>query len=124
MRFARDQASRHSVRRIEPGTVVIGDRTFTGNIALTPDAVIEDCPDRPLAALNEAAIAAVLDTAPEVLLIGTGWRAAFAPRELTHALARRGIGLEVMDTPAACRTFNILIAEDRLPAALLYLDDA
>ena len=45
------------------------------------------------------------------------------PRELVFALARKGIGFEAMDTPAACRTFNILIGEDRDVAAVLLIED-
>jgi uncharacterized protein len=57
-----------------------------------------------------------------MLILGTGWRQCLPPRDLMFGLARRGIGLEMMDTPAACRTFNILIAEGRRPAAILLLD--
>ena len=55
-------------------------------------------------------------------MIGAGWSPALPPRELTFAMARLGIGFEVMDTPAACRTFNILVAEGRRPAAVLVID--
>ena len=54
-------------------------------------------------------------------MIGTGWAPARPPRELTFAFARKGIGLEVMDTAAAARTFNVLANEGRRVAAVLYL---
>ena len=53
------------------------------------------------------------DTAPEIVLLGTGATNVFPPRELTFAFARKGIGLEVMDTAAAARTFNVLANEGR-----------
>ena len=56
-----------------------------------------------------------------LLLLGTGSESLFAPRELTFALARRGIGLEAMSTAAAARTFNVLAGEGRRIAAVLYL---
>ena len=71
--------------------------------------------------LGEDHFAALLSTDPEMIILGTGDRNVFPPRELTFALARKGIGLEVMDTPAAARTFNVLAGEGRRLAALLYV---
>jgi uncharacterized protein len=55
----------------------------------------------------------------EIVLLGTGARQRFPHPRLTAALAQAGIGLEVMDTQAACRTYNILVAEERKVAAAL-----
>ena len=55
----------------------------------------------------------------EIVLLGTGARQRFPHPQLTAALAQAGIGLEVMDTQAACRTYNILVAEERKVAAAL-----
>ena len=73
-----------------------------------------------LAELQEAHLSPILDRNPELIIIGSGARGEFAPRELTFAFARAGIGLEVMDTHAAARTFNVLAGEGRNLAALLY----
>ncbi len=59
---------------------------------------------------------------PEVVLLGTGTRLRFPHPRLTRALTDAGIGVEVMDTPAACRTFNILAAEGRKVLAAVILD--
>lgn len=57
----------------------------------------------------------------EIILLGTGARQRFPHPRLIAPLARAGIGLEVMDTQAACRTYNILVAEARnIAAALLF----
>ena len=58
----------------------------------------------------------------EILLLGTGPRQRFPHPRLTAALAQAGIGLEVMDVQAACRTYNILVAEDRKVAAALLFE--
>ncbi len=58
----------------------------------------------------------------EILLLGTGSAARFPHPALTDALRRAGIGLEVMDTHAACRTYNILLAEDRRVGAAVLID--
>ena len=60
------------------------------------------------------------DSFPELVIVGTGAKAEFPPRELTFAFARRGVGLQVMDTAAAARTFNVLAGEGRRVAAVLY----
>jgi len=61
------------------------------------------------------------DLRTEVVLLGTGARQRFPHPQLSRALADARIGLEVMDTPAACRTYNILMAESRKVAAALLI---
>ena len=58
----------------------------------------------------------------EIVLLGTGARQRFPHPRLTAALSRAGIGLEVMDLQAACRTYNILVAEERKVAAALLIE--
>ena len=58
----------------------------------------------------------------EIVLLGTGPRQRFPHPRLTAALAQAGIGLEVMDVQAACRTYNILVAEERKVAAALLFE--
>ena len=64
-------------------------------------------------ALRPEDFEAVLALRPEIVLLGTGRRQRFPRPHLTAALARGGIGVEVMDTAAACRTYNILMSEGR-----------
>ena len=123
LKFTRDPIAANNVRKIERGSLQIGEELYTGNIGLLTHTVITEWPDRPVADLDADYLSPILDHLPELVILGSGWSHTFAPRELTFALARRGIGLEVMDTPAACRTFNILVAEGRLPAAILYVGD-
>jgi uncharacterized protein len=58
----------------------------------------------------------------EIVLLGTGPKQRFPHPRLTASLARAGIGLEVMDLQAACRTYNILVAEERRVAAALLFE--
>jgi uncharacterized protein len=58
---------------------------------------------------------------PELVLLGTGARQRFAAAAIRAAFTARKIGLEAMDLGAACRTFNILVQEDRRVAAALFL---
>lgn len=72
-------------------------------------------PEAAVATLDPASIPADID----VLVIGCGARAAFVPPATREAFKRRGVSLEVADTPAACRTYNILLSEGRRVAAAL-----
>jgi uncharacterized protein len=64
---------------------------------------------------------ALLAMAPEIVILGTGPTQQFPDTELLGALLSRGIGVEVMTTGAACRTYNVLVGEDRRVAAALLL---
>jgi uncharacterized protein len=99
----------------------VNDADYSESIVLTPDDQLTIWSDKPIADLTDADFDSVFDTKPEIVLLGTGVSNVFPPRELTFAFARKGIGLEVMDTPAAARTFNVLANEGRRVAAILYL---
>ncbi len=73
-------------------------------------------------ALTAAHFEAVLALEPEVVVFGSGARLRFAPPALLRALLERRIGVETMDTAAACRTFNVLAGEGRLVVAALLHD--
>lgn len=119
MKFTLDQQTSVTVRRVEPGAIQVGEETFTENVVLTPDGVLSIELAGTFDSLSESDVERLLADGTEIVLLGTGNSAVFPPRELTFAMARRGIGFEVMDTRAACRTFNILISEGRRPAAIL-----
>ncbi|HET6629357.1 MAG TPA: MTH938/NDUFAF3 family protein [Woeseiaceae bacterium] len=123
MQIAREPNSSVTVRRVEPGEVRIGDRTIRQDVVITPDREILDWPSGDVAQLEEDDFASLLALEPEVIVLGTGWASVVPPRELVFAMARRGIGFEAMTTPAACRTFNILVQEERRAAAVLLLQE-
>lgn len=130
MKFTRETSGGVAIRRVERGRIAIvdgrgdgrGEAHYERTVALSGDGVIEDLGAPGIEELGVEHLGPLLDSQPEILVIGTGWAPSRPPADLAFAMARRGIGLEVMDTPAACRTFNILIAEGRRPAALLVID--
>jgi uncharacterized protein len=61
----------------------------------------------------------VLALEPEVVLLGTGARQQFLHPSRLAPIYRAGVGVEIMTTAAACRTFNILVAEERRVVAAL-----
>ncbi len=123
MKFSRDQATSVTIRHVQPGRIRVGNETVDDDVVLTVESEIRHWQAREVAELRERDFADVLDEDPEMIVLGTGWKAEFPPRELVFALARRGVGLETMDTPAACRTFNILVSEGRRAAAFLIVND-
>ncbi len=69
--------------------------------------------------LSPESFSFVEEDRPEILLLGTGPRQRFPHPSIVAALAAAGVGVEVMDLKAACRTYNILVAEERKVAAAL-----
>jgi uncharacterized protein len=123
MQFTREQNSAITVRQVEPGQLRIGNDIVRNNVLLTVDREIRKWPIKDIEQLAESDLDPILEAAPEMIVVGTGWKSVFPPRQIVFALARRGIGFETMDTPAACRTFNILINEGRRAAAALIVED-
>lgn len=122
MKFTRELSTSISIHSVADDLVRIGSQTYRATVALTPEVVIESWAAGPVHTLAEVDFQVLFDTSPEVIVLGTGRKNIFPPRELMFAFARRGIGLEVMNTPAAARTFNVLAGEGRRIAAVLYLD--
>ena len=75
-----------------------------------------------MSAINgQDALDSVRKVKPDLVILGTGNQQRFPPPKLYQSLVFAGIGLEIMTTPAACRTYNILVSEGRMVAAALIL---
>lgn len=121
MKFTRDTPAGWNITACSEAGVTVNGTLYRASILLLPEELREwDCVDAE--ALDAVALAPAVESAPEILLLGSGSRLRFPDAALTRSLARQGIGLEVMDTPAACRTFNILTAEERRVAAALIVE--
>jgi uncharacterized protein len=104
------------------GFVRLGLVEFRESLLVTPERIVTGWAPDGFAGLTEDDFAAIAALAPEVALLGTGTTLRFPHPRLSRALVDAHIGLEVMDTPAACRTFNILAAEGRRVAAGILID--
>lgn len=124
MKFTREARSSLTIRQVEKGRIKVGDDVITENVVLFRDSVRPGWQSNWISDLTAADFSSLIEERPELIVFGAGWQPALPPRELMFALARKGIGFEMMDTPAACRTFNILIAEDRDVAAVLVVEAA
>ncbi|HEY7904500.1 MAG: Mth938-like domain-containing protein [Burkholderiales bacterium] len=117
MKFHLNTAAGNTFSGHGHGFVRIGDTEYRDNLLVTPERVIGGWAPGGFDALCEADFAALAALAPEIALFGSGAAMRFPDPRLTRALVEAHIGLEVMDTPAACRTYNILAAEGRKVAA-------
>jgi uncharacterized protein len=120
LKFTRELSGKLTIASVGPDGIRINERLWTEIFALTADEIISPWHTAPVAELNADHFASLLAYSPELVLIGAGARNEFLPRELMFAFARIGVGLEVMDTAAAARTFNVLAMEGRRVAAVLY----
>jgi len=102
--------------------VRLGVVEYRENILVTPEQIARGWAAGGFDALTADDFVRVAALAPEVVILGTGSSMRFPHPSLTRALTDSRIGLEVMDTPAACRTFNILTAEGRKVAAAILID--
>jgi uncharacterized protein len=103
------------------GYVTISGERFEHPVIVTPEKVMTDWQPQGFDALDESHFACFLVIRPDILLFGTGAQQRFPHPRLYHLLSSAGIAVEFMDTAAACRTFNILMAEDRNVAAAILL---
>ena len=112
---------RQIIQSYSHGRFKISGHEYYGPVIVLPDAVIEWNVDGTAADLDVTSFsqAALLAEALDVVLLGTGAQMEFVPPSVRGALKDNGITLDVMDTGAACRTYNVLMAEGRRIAALL-----
>jgi uncharacterized protein len=99
----------------------VRDQIFSGSLIISARTLVEGWPVTHCDELTEAHWTDVLATAPEIILLGSGPTMAFPSPQVLAAPLARGVGVEVMDTPAACRTYNLLVSEGRAVTAALIL---
>jgi uncharacterized protein len=120
VQFTQDSASSINViRGYGAGELRVNDAVYHGAVIVSPSVVIEEPNVHGLQDLERIDLARMLALQPELVLLGTGARQNFPPAAFGANFLRAGIGFEVMDTGAACRTFNVLVMEQRQVAALL-----
>lgn len=104
------------------GYVIVNNARHTRSLVVLPDRLLTDWAASTFEALEADHFAPLAGLALEIVLLGTGGRLRFPAPEILRPLIDAGVGVEVMDVQAACRTFNILVAEDRKVGAALLLE--
>ena len=120
MRFTQDSSSGvNLIRSYRAGEIRINDSVLRDAVIVSASALIAQPELRQVSDLAAEHATRILALDPEVVLLGTGQRQTFAAASFSAQFLRAGIGFEVMDTGAACRTFNVLVTEQRRVVALL-----
>ncbi len=113
-------SGRQLIQGYGDGRFRVAGQVYSGSVLVFPERTLS-WPVREPAGITLASLDAVTggDVPTDILLVGCGPRFMPVPAELTGALRAAGVALEWMDTGAACRTFNVLLGEDRRVAAAL-----
>jgi uncharacterized protein len=119
MKLTRETGTTYLIRGWEPGVIHVDEDHFTGHLIIGAEQLIADWNPPAVKDLSVESLAPALALQPGILLLGTGPEVSFPDADLAGLLAIDGIGLEIMATPAACRTFNVLTVEGRPVVAAL-----
>jgi uncharacterized protein len=103
----------NTVSAIGQRSIDINGVPYLASLVVAPEGAVQAWPVSSSAELTEAHFEALAQGQPELVVLGTGSKQRFVHPRLVAALAAKRIGLETMDTPAACRTYNILMSEGR-----------
>jgi|SRR5690625_2001017 len=121
MQINQEFGSGHRIRSYQPGQIKIDEQTYEHSVIVTQDELIMNWPPQLLVELETQHLQTIFNLQPEVILLGSGASQRFPERPILQAIMEAGVGVEVMETGAACRTYNILMAEGRRVAAALFL---
>jgi uncharacterized protein len=116
-----DNSDNYIIRSYDQDEVVVNEFRYSSSMIVTPKQIFDDWPPQSFADLTPEHFNALADLNPQLIILGTGATQQFPEPALYASLVNRGIGVEVMATSAACRTYNILVAEGRNVAAALLL---
>ncbi|HEY3517084.1 MAG TPA: MTH938/NDUFAF3 family protein [Gammaproteobacteria bacterium] len=120
MQLTRDSSGVNFIRAWETGRVRIAERWIAGNVIVGSDRILEAWTAVEPHALTIEHLEPALALEPTIIVLGTGTERLLPDVELMAAVAARSVGLEIMSTPAACRTFNVLLSEQRRVVAALF----
>jgi uncharacterized protein len=122
MKFTADTTSGNVIRSYSPGEISLRDTVFTSHVIISQEQIISDWNPPAVDQLSIADFAPALGLKPDIILFGTGLQQRFPDISLLTEIMRSGVAIEVMDTTAACRTFNVLIGEYRPVVAALLIE--
>ena len=112
---------RYQIRRYETGAITVNEDCYRHSLVICADKLIAPWRPESLENIRPTDWEAILEWQPEILLLGTGTRFIMAKDSLLACLINAQIGVECMDTAAACRQFIALSADDRKVAAALLI---
>ena len=113
--------SRYRISSYSADSVSINETDYHQSLILTAESLHSPWSVTNIQQLNDENLAPIFESKPAVVLLGTGSSQQFPEARIFGLFGEQGIGLEVMDNGALCRTFNILVAEDRAVTAAIIL---
>ena len=114
----------NAIARHGPDGVIVNGVAYTHSVIVPWKGAVLVWPVPRFDDLAEAHFEALAALEPELVIFGSGARLRFARHALHRPLIERRIGIETMDTAAACRTYNVLLAEGRTVVAALLFESA
>ncbi len=109
----------YRIRSFNPGELTVNETVYHSGVVLSLTQLHHPWSVEDVSTLATSDLQPALDLDPEIILLGTGPTQCFPPREVMRDIVHHQVGLEVMDTASACRTFNVLMAEGRRIVAAL-----
>jgi len=121
MKFAEDHnEANYKITGYEKQGIKINDRLFQQSLIVSPSTLIAEWKPSEIMQLSAADLDPIYELKAEIILLGTGNKQCFPNADVLKQLAKMQIGFEIMDTQAACRTFNIIMSEGRNVVAGLF----
>lgn len=111
----------HKIDAYTVGSISVDNTTYSTSLVISSQAIIDDWSPERFSDLKAEHIELLLPLAPELVILGTGSEICFPTTEIIAPLISRQIGIEIMDTGAACRSFNFLTGEGRQVVAALFM---
>jgi uncharacterized protein len=122
MQFSKEKNLDTSIRSVESGRILVGEEYISHSLVLNAKEIIGRWMGSNADQTSFDQIKYILKKEPDVIIFGTGDKSVIPQRNLVFDLAKKNIGIEVMTSAAAAKTFNILISEGRNPVAIIIID--
>ncbi|MFL2538287.1 MAG: Mth938-like domain-containing protein [Candidatus Rariloculaceae bacterium] len=121
IKFIRESSDANLISAWEKGCVQVGEQWIHSHLIISAQNLLIDWNVSDPNSLTLADLELAISFEPELIILGTGNSVCIPNLDLMAEAANQGIGLEIMDTPAACRTYNVLVHENRAVVAALFL---
>jgi len=113
--------SKNKIDAYTTGQVTIAKKVYKSSLLVCADAIVPDWSPQLFSEMTTVHIEQITSLEPEIVIIGTGHSLIFPPESITAPLTQKNIGFEIMDTGAACRSYNFLAGEGRYVVAALLM---
>lgn len=122
MKFTADSADGNVIRSFSPGQICLYNDIIDTHAIISRDLIIADWNPPSIEEITLEDFRPALELNPDIILFGTGINQRFPNLGVLTDIMRNGVAIEVMETHAACRTFNVLISEHRAVVAALLVN--